>query len=796
MAAALPAADMRTGVYRGRVVTFENAGGLAIYQGDIILGNTADVEATPEQIEATGKQRESSVVVSTRSLWPGGVIPYSIDTTLSTGLQSRINDAIKHWNTNTSIRLSARTNETNYVRFTTSTSTVACSSSVGMIGGAQMVRLPDACSLGPIIHEIGHAVGLWHEQERADRNEFVTILYENIDKQLASNYDQVLANGRDFGPYDFGSIMHYGAFDFSKDGVAPAMETVPSGIPIGQRGGLSPSDIDTVQRLYEHVPSQVTVTTVPRGLKLIIDGALVDDGAVYTWAPGSSHTLRAPFQGDDRTRYYFGSWSDGGAEIHDIKVSADTTVYIANFVRQGKITSSVTPAGSGTVTLTPASPDGFYNDRSNIEITATPAAGFKFVEWSVRPNRSLSPKFHTVSSPADIGATFSRGVITTVTSDPVGRTVLVDGVSASTPYKLVWNPGSQHTIDVDTTQPDFVHYNFTGWADGGGQRRTVTAGSTDQTYTAKFTTQQRLTVSYNNRNGTVTSEPASADGFYDEGTTVQLSAAPASGLVFGGWTGDLGGLSSPISLTMNDQKLVNAGFVATLQSTFTVNGASTVQGAVAPGEIIVIYGSGLGPDSLVRAPSSGGKLATTAGGTQVLFDGKPAPLIYASSGQVSAIVPYSVKGTTVVAVNYNGQTTRGVIYPVVDSRPAIFTADATGRGIAAALNEDGTPNSAANPARRGQIVALYVTGEGTTNPAGVDGQFANAVYPKPVLPVSVRIGGLSAPVHYAGAAPGLVAGLMQVNVQIPDGVKTGPSVPIQLVIGPNPSHSGVTIAVQ
>src|SRR4051812_20017220 len=211
MVVALPAADMRTGVYRGRVVTFENAGGLAIYQGDIILGNTAEVEATAEQIASAGKGRESSVVATTRSLWPGGVIPYAIDITLSTGLQGRINDAIKHWNTNTSIRLTARTSETNYVRFMTSTSTVACSSSVGMVGGVQTVRLPDACGLGPIIHEIGHAVGLWHEQERADRNEFITVLYENIDKQLASNYDQVLASGRDFGPYDFGSIMHYAA---------------------------------------------------------------------------------------------------------------------------------------------------------------------------------------------------------------------------------------------------------------------------------------------------------------------------------------------------------------------------------------------------------------------------------------------------------------------------------------------------------------------------------------------------------------------------------------------------------
>jgi len=96
----------------------------------------------------------------------------------------------------------------------------------------------------------------------------------------------------------------------------------------------------------------------------------------------------------------------------------------------------------------------------------------------------------------------------------------------------------------------------------------------------------------------------------------------------------------------------------------------------------------------------------------------------------------------------------------------------------------------------GDYISLYATGEGQTTPAGVDGKPATVPYPYPNLPVTVTVGGQNAPVQYAGGAPGLVAGLMQVNVQIPAGIAVGNAVPVVLRVGAGFSQAGVTIAVR
>ena len=230
-----------------------------------------------------------------------------------------------------------------------------------------------------------------------------------------------------------------------------------------------------------------------------------------------------------------------------------------------------------------------------------------------------------------------------------------------------------------------------------------------------------------------------------------------------------------------------------------VNGATGLTGGISPGEILVIYGSNLGPTQLISASAnSDNRLERILSGTRVLFDGVPAPLLYTSSGQIAVVAPYYLywKDNVGVQVEYNHVKSARVTVPLVASSPGIFTTDSSGKGHGAILNQDYSLNTPANPALRGSIVILYATGGGQTDPAGVDGLLANNAYPAPRLPVSVMIGDTAAKVLYAGAAPKLIAGTMQINVQVPANAPAGPSVPIQISIGNATSPTGVTVALQ
>ena len=246
----------------------------------------------------------------------------------------------------------------------------------------------------------------------------------------------------------------------------------------------------------------------------------------------------------------------------------------------------------------------------------------------------------------------------------------------------------------------------------------------------------------------------------------------------------------------NGTVTVNAGSTARLQPNGVVNAGSFLPGPVAPGELVTLIGSGIGPASVQypnRSPSN-----TTLGGTSVFFDGTPAPLLYAASNQINAIVPYGVSGKTAtqVTVTAQGQTIAVVAESVAAAVPAVFTLDSTGTGPGAILNQDLSVNSPSNPAAKGFVVAVFATGAGLTNPPGVDGQITGIVLPTPLLPVSVQIGGLGAKVLYAGAAPGLIAGVIQVNALIPSGAPSGPAVPIVLAVGQSNSQPGVTVAIR
>ena len=234
-----------------------------------------------------------------------------------------------------------------------------------------------------------------------------------------------------------------------------------------------------------------------------------------------------------------------------------------------------------------------------------------------------------------------------------------------------------------------------------------------------------------------------------------------------------------------------------------VSGASLQPGAVSPGEIITLFGNGIGPATPSTGTPfnpSGGTVATTLANVTVTFNNVPAPLIFVAPGQINAIVPYEVAGLTSVpvVVENNGTPSAAFTVPVTAVTPAIFSLTDEGSGQGAILNSDTSVNGSGNPAAPGSIISIYATGEGVLVPAGTTGCISGGTLPipKPVEAVSVTIGGQPATsIEYAGEAPDSVCGLLQINATLPSSLAAGAQ-PVVLTIGSSSnSNQGITVAV-
>jgi uncharacterized protein (TIGR03437 family) len=238
--------------------------------------------------------------------------------------------------------------------------------------------------------------------------------------------------------------------------------------------------------------------------------------------------------------------------------------------------------------------------------------------------------------------------------------------------------------------------------------------------------------------------------------------------------------------------------------TAVVNAASFGSGPVAPGEIVTIGGTNLGPaNPLGLALDSNGKVATLLGGVSVSFNGYLAPLIYVSAQQINCVVPYEAAGMTAPFVEVKNSGFTSNVYPLslAAAAPAIFTLNGSGSGLAAAIDSRGIANGPGNPAAPGSTLVFYMTGEGQTKPTGVTGEVTSVnasptgpLTPQTILPVSVTIGGQPSTVTFYGEAPGLVAGVMQLNVLVPAGLPSGPA-PLSISLGSVSSQPGASVYI-
>jgi uncharacterized protein (TIGR03437 family) len=565
------------------------------------------------------------------------------------------------------------------------------------------------------------------------------------------------------------------------------------------------------------VARQVNLATVPANLQVLADRARVPTPTTMEWGWNSTHSVGTISPQQDQTGLWwvFSSWSDGGAANHTYQVTNNIAPdsLTATFVPAAPILLTTSPPGL-SLTVDGKSDWPTYNFTWGVGETHSLQAPaqqtdaqnriWAFASWS--NGGTAAQSFTVPASSATIGvrlvATYNPVGHLTVTSSLAGLTMTVNGTTCSVPCDLQFPVGTQVRVSAPAsvalgggTRADLSGWSGSVSAAAGDWVGTVSG--TPVVVTANYQTMNLLSTAAVPAGSALWSvQPVSPDGYYASQTTVNIGVAAQPGYRFHGWSGDLSG-SSPIgAVAMNVPRSVTALFdaVATIAPTGVQNGAGpTPQTGVAPGSVISIFGSNLA-SAVATGPAS--PLAQTLGGTVVQAANRLLPLFFASPGQINAELPADFDlGAQTLTVSAQGQPDVHASFTVVRDAPGLFEQAVDGKSFAVAMHEDGSAVTVASPAGRGELLTVYGTGFGPTDPMRPVG-FAVPLAPPYVLldAASVLVGDAVIAAENAFAEPGSVA-VDVVQFRLGDGAPTATSAALRVSINGQQSNT-VLLPVQ
>jgi uncharacterized protein (TIGR03437 family) len=456
---------------------------------------------------------------------------------------------------------------------------------------------------------------------------------------------------------------------------------------------------------------------------------------------------------------------------------------IANYAEWVRLRTNVSPAASGRVDVTPASEDGFYPHGTTLLLRAAAEGATRFYRWTAgaggatflaanRQGNAANPVELTLrASTAFYLASFTGEAITTIASSVPGAQITVDGTAAFAPMSFLWPVGTRHTVSVQerTLLPSSVsRLVFVEWSNGGERTQDVLAGDggvltaqvREQHQVLKRAASTRLVgtvIPSAARN--ISLDPVSADGFYDEGSELTVTAEGPAGVPFVHWYGDLGSESNPGRLRITEQSIIGANFVSPglFSAQAVVNDASRQPGALASGALYTLYGNAIA----FAAIRIGGEKAEalTVGRDQLRFR---APVLPDDSAVVMEV-----------------ETAAGTVRRTLSAlraSPGVYTVSGSGSGQADARNGDGSRNRKEAPAARGSTLGLRLTGI------------------RDAATLEVTLGGVRAEI--LELHEGLEPGQVEVTVLLPGGCPAGPEVPVAVYSDGVRSQYGVWAAIE